>query len=69
MKNNFEDNGKAIVNIYCNEVFYYSFSSDAHIINKNIDNYRYATEQEEELLTKYFQYKKENEPKFLKINL
>lgn len=58
IENIFEDNGKAVVDINRNEVFSYSFSSDAHIISENIENYRYATETEAILLNYYLKKRK-----------
>ena len=50
--NSFEDSQKAIVDIKCNVVFWYVFSSHAHTVDKDTSNYRLADENEIKVLKK-----------------
>lgn len=47
IKNTSEDNGKTIIRISNNMAFAYVFSSDAHSIDEDLNNHRYATKEEE----------------------
>ena len=51
VKNTSEDNGKIIIRIANNMAFSYVFLSDAHSIDEDPNNYRYATKKEAVIYT------------------
>lgn len=51
--NDFSDNGKPIFDKREQMVFYYIFSSDAHIINESPNDYEYATDDQINLIEKH----------------
>lgn len=49
IKNTSEDNGKIVVRISNKIGFSYVWSSDAFFVDQDIENYRYATKEEEKI--------------------
>jgi hypothetical protein len=69
IKNVFEDNGKAIYDVKNNSLFSYSFSSDAHIIDEDMENFNYASGEQSLMLDEFLKIRNFGESRSMSLSL